>query len=90
MASDTAKANSAKSAAARRAGSARVRHRHLLPAEAHGKAPKRDAIVHCGWGKLILAHTFADAQSLAAKVAARTSHEKTRHESQQQAQALPR
>lgn len=69
MASDTAKANTAKSAAARRAGSVRVRHRRLLPAEAHGKAPKRDAIVHCGWGKLILAHTFGDAQSLAAAVA---------------------
>ncbi len=68
MASDPAKAKLPKSAAVRRAQSPRVRHSRLLPAESRGKQPKQDAILHCGWGKLIFAQTFGDARQLAAAV----------------------
>lgn len=59
-----------------------------LAAEAPRRARRRDVYVY--FDNDIKVHAPYDAQSLAAKVAARTSHEKTRHESQQQAQALPR
>ncbi len=65
MASEMAKARTA----ARRANSPRLRHHRLLPAQSHGKTPKKSAVVHCGWGKLILAHTFGDGQSIAEAVA---------------------
>ena len=59
-----------------------------LAAEPPRRARRRDVYVY--FDNDIKVHAPYDAQSLAAKVAARTSHEKTRHESQQQAQALPR
>jgi GNAT-family acetyltransferase (TIGR03103 family) len=76
MASETVNARPVKSAAARRASSPRARHRRLLPAESRGKTLKRNAVVGCGWGKLILAHTFADAESLAAAVTAEDRKER--------------
>ena len=76
MASETVNARPVKSAAARRASSPRTRHRRLLPAESRGKALKRNAVVGCGWGNLILAHTFADAESLAAAVTAEDRKER--------------
>src|SRR3546814_15133928 len=35
------------------------------PPHYEGKAPKRDAVVDCGWGRLIFAHTFADPKKVA-------------------------
>jgi GNAT-family acetyltransferase (TIGR03103 family) len=38
----------------------RRRERHLLPAAAHAGAPDAEAWLHCGWGRLLFAHTFPE------------------------------
>ena len=65
MVSEPMKAKPSKPSTVRRAHSPRVRQRRLLPAETHGKEAKHNAVLHCGWGKLIFAQTFDDARQLA-------------------------
>ena len=65
MVSEPIKAKPSKPSTVRRAHSPRVRQRRLLPAETHGKQAKHNAVLHCGWGKLIFAQTFDDARQLA-------------------------
>lgn len=38
----------------------RRRDRHLLPDDVHTRDPDAEAWIHCGWGRLLFAHTFAD------------------------------
>ncbi len=47
----------------------RRRDRHLLPSDAHTREPDSEAWLHCGWGRLLFAHTFADATKLVASLA---------------------
>ena len=69
MASENARTKAAKTPAARRVRTPRVRHSSLFPQEKRGKQPDKNAVIHCGWGNLIIANTFDDTESLANAVA---------------------
>jgi GNAT-family acetyltransferase (TIGR03103 family) len=46
----------------------RKRDRHLLPSDAHTRQPDAEAWIHCGWGRLLFAHTYADPARLVASL----------------------
>ncbi len=69
MVSETAKKKTVHTPATRRVRTPRVRHSNLLPKETPDRKADRNAVIHCGWGNLIIASTFDDAESLAVAVA---------------------
>lgn len=68
MASENARTKSARSPTERRANTPRVRHQRLLRTETPGEQPDAEAVIHCGWGNLVFAHTFSDTVKLAEAV----------------------
>jgi GNAT-family acetyltransferase (TIGR03103 family) len=44
----------------------RLRAVNRLPAEAHTDTPDENAVIDCGWGRLIFADTFSDTESVVA------------------------
>jgi GNAT-family acetyltransferase (TIGR03103 family) len=47
----------------------RKRERRLLPDDAYRRQPDAEAWIHCGWGRLLFAHTYADPARLVAELA---------------------
>jgi len=68
MVSETARKKTVRTPTAQRLRTPRVRHSNLLPKEAPDRQADRNAVIHCGWGNLIIASTFDSPESLAAAV----------------------